>query len=114
VEGSCEHDNEPWDSIKCWEILEWLCNWRFLKKLCGVIFIKYKTAVVLENFHCCVIRYLQYLAMYISFTYTYVNFVYQNMLLPLVIFWIYEYECLTLLFILPMELHGRESFLGSR
>jgi hypothetical protein len=22
VEGSCEHGNEPSDSIKCWEILE--------------------------------------------------------------------------------------------
>jgi hypothetical protein len=29
VEGSCEHGN---DSIKCWEILEWLRNWRLLKK----------------------------------------------------------------------------------
>jgi hypothetical protein len=22
VEGSCEHGNEPLDSIKCWEVLE--------------------------------------------------------------------------------------------
>jgi hypothetical protein len=32
VEGSCEHGNEPSDSIKCWEILEWLHNWHLLKK----------------------------------------------------------------------------------
>jgi hypothetical protein len=32
VEGSCEHGNEPSGSIKCWEILEWLHNWRLLKK----------------------------------------------------------------------------------
>jgi hypothetical protein len=22
VEGTCEHGNEPWRSIKCWDILE--------------------------------------------------------------------------------------------
>jgi hypothetical protein len=32
VEGSCEHGNEPSGSIKRWEILEWLHNWRLLKK----------------------------------------------------------------------------------
>jgi hypothetical protein len=32
VEGSCEHGNEPSDSIKCWDILEWLHNRRLLKK----------------------------------------------------------------------------------
>jgi hypothetical protein len=32
VEGSCEHGNEPSVSIKCWEVLEWLHNWRLLKK----------------------------------------------------------------------------------
>jgi hypothetical protein len=32
VEGSCEYDNEPSASIKCWEFLEWLHNWRILKK----------------------------------------------------------------------------------
>jgi hypothetical protein len=31
-EGSCEHGNEPSGSIKCWEVLEWLHNWRILKK----------------------------------------------------------------------------------
>jgi hypothetical protein len=35
VEGSCEHGNEPSGSIKCWEILEWLHNWRLLKKRLG-------------------------------------------------------------------------------
>jgi hypothetical protein len=30
--GSCEHCNELFGLIKCWEILEWLQNWRFLKK----------------------------------------------------------------------------------
>jgi hypothetical protein len=32
VEGSCEHGIEPSGSIKCWEILEGLHNWRLLKK----------------------------------------------------------------------------------
>jgi hypothetical protein len=32
VEGSCEHGNEPSGSIKCWEVLEWLRDWRLLKK----------------------------------------------------------------------------------
>jgi hypothetical protein len=32
VEGPCEHGNEPSGSIKCWEILECLPNWRLLKK----------------------------------------------------------------------------------
>jgi hypothetical protein len=27
-----EHGNEPSGSIKYWEVLEWLHNWRFLKK----------------------------------------------------------------------------------
>jgi hypothetical protein len=27
-----EHVNETSGSIKCWEVLEWLHNWRFLKK----------------------------------------------------------------------------------
>jgi hypothetical protein len=31
VEGSCEHGNEPLGSVKCWEILEWLSDWRLLK-----------------------------------------------------------------------------------
>jgi hypothetical protein len=32
VEGSCEHGNEPTGSIKGWEVLAWLHNWRLLKK----------------------------------------------------------------------------------
>jgi hypothetical protein len=32
VEGSCEHGDEPSDSIKFWEVLEWLHNWWLLKK----------------------------------------------------------------------------------
>jgi hypothetical protein len=32
VEGSCEHDNKPSGSIKCWEVLEWQHIWRLLKK----------------------------------------------------------------------------------
>jgi hypothetical protein len=32
VEGSCEHGNEPSGSIKCWEVLECMHNWRLLKK----------------------------------------------------------------------------------
>jgi hypothetical protein len=30
--GLCEHDIEPSGSIKCWEVLEGLHNWRLLKK----------------------------------------------------------------------------------
>jgi hypothetical protein len=32
VEGSCEHGNEPSDSIKCWEVREWVHSWWLLKK----------------------------------------------------------------------------------
>jgi hypothetical protein len=32
VEGSCEHGNEPSGSINCWEVLEYLHNWRLFKK----------------------------------------------------------------------------------
>jgi hypothetical protein len=32
VEGSFENGNETSGSIKCWEVLEWLLNWRLLKK----------------------------------------------------------------------------------
>jgi hypothetical protein len=32
VEGSCEHGNEPEGSLKYWESLEWLHNWRLLEK----------------------------------------------------------------------------------
>jgi hypothetical protein len=32
VEGSCEHGNEPSGSINCWEVLQWLHNWRILNK----------------------------------------------------------------------------------
>jgi hypothetical protein len=28
LESSCELGNEPSDSIKCWETIEWLCSWR--------------------------------------------------------------------------------------
>jgi hypothetical protein len=32
VEESFEHGNEPSGSIKFWEVLEYLHNWRLLKK----------------------------------------------------------------------------------
>jgi hypothetical protein len=32
VEDSCEHRNEPSNSIKCWEILEGVSHWRLLQK----------------------------------------------------------------------------------
>jgi hypothetical protein len=32
VEGPCEHGNEPSGSVECWEIRDWLRNWRLLKK----------------------------------------------------------------------------------
>jgi hypothetical protein len=32
LDGSCEHGNEPLGSIKYWEILEWLSDWRLLKR----------------------------------------------------------------------------------
>jgi hypothetical protein len=28
----CEHGTEPSGYTKCWEVLEWLHNWRLLKK----------------------------------------------------------------------------------
>jgi hypothetical protein len=31
VDGSCEHGNEHSGSIKCWEVHEWLNNWRLFK-----------------------------------------------------------------------------------
>jgi hypothetical protein len=31
VEGFYEHGNELLGSIKCWDILEWLIDWRLLK-----------------------------------------------------------------------------------
>jgi hypothetical protein len=30
--GPCEHGNEPPGSIKCWQVLDGLHNWRHLKK----------------------------------------------------------------------------------
>jgi hypothetical protein len=30
--GSSEHGNEPSVPVKCWEVLEWLHNWRLLEK----------------------------------------------------------------------------------
>jgi hypothetical protein len=32
MDDSCEHGIEPSGSINCWEVLEWLHNWRLLKK----------------------------------------------------------------------------------
>jgi hypothetical protein len=32
VEDSCEHGDEPSDSVKCWEVLEWLYDWHLLNK----------------------------------------------------------------------------------
>jgi hypothetical protein len=32
VEDTCELDNEPSDSMKYWEKLEWLKDWLILKK----------------------------------------------------------------------------------
>jgi hypothetical protein len=32
VEGSCEHGDKTSGSIKFWEVLEWLHNWRILEK----------------------------------------------------------------------------------
>jgi hypothetical protein len=31
-EGSCEYGNESSGSITCWEINEWLRDWRLLRK----------------------------------------------------------------------------------
>jgi hypothetical protein len=30
--SSCEHGTELSGSIKCWEVLDWLRNWRLLRK----------------------------------------------------------------------------------
>jgi hypothetical protein len=32
LESPCESGNEPFDSVKYWEILEWLNNWWLLQK----------------------------------------------------------------------------------
>jgi hypothetical protein len=32
VAGSCECDNERSGSVKCWEILEYMSDWRLLKR----------------------------------------------------------------------------------
>jgi hypothetical protein len=32
VESSCEHCDEPSGSLKCWEVPEWLHNWKLLRK----------------------------------------------------------------------------------
>jgi hypothetical protein len=32
VAGPCEHDNEPSGSIKYWEALEYIEDWRLLKE----------------------------------------------------------------------------------
>jgi hypothetical protein len=32
VGGSYEHGNEPSVSIKCWEVLEYVCDLRLVKK----------------------------------------------------------------------------------
>jgi hypothetical protein len=32
VKGSCEHGIEHSGPIICWEVLEWLPNWRLFKK----------------------------------------------------------------------------------
>jgi hypothetical protein len=32
LEGSCECGDDPSGSIKYWEVLEWLHNWRLLKE----------------------------------------------------------------------------------
>jgi hypothetical protein len=32
VEGSCEHGDESFGSIKCWEVPELLHNWQLLKE----------------------------------------------------------------------------------
>jgi hypothetical protein len=32
MEGPRGHGSEPWGSVKCWQVLEWLHNWRLLEK----------------------------------------------------------------------------------
>jgi hypothetical protein len=34
VVGSCEHGNEPLDSVKCWEFLKWLLKKNFPVWVC--------------------------------------------------------------------------------
>jgi hypothetical protein len=49
-EGSCEHGDEPSGSIKCWEVLEWLYNWRLLKKGSALLVSKYVSVGVRTEF----------------------------------------------------------------
>jgi hypothetical protein len=37
VKGSCEHGIDPSGSIKCWEVLEGLHNWRLLRTRHAVV-----------------------------------------------------------------------------
>jgi hypothetical protein len=50
VEGSCEHGTEPSGSIKCWEVLEWLHNWRILKKGSALRVSKITYAICSDSF----------------------------------------------------------------
>jgi hypothetical protein len=52
VQGSFEHDNESSGSIKCWEFLEYLHNWRLLKEaqLHAVIWLVYNYIVCRRNY----------------------------------------------------------------
>jgi hypothetical protein len=44
VEGCCEHSNEPLVSMKLWQFLEQLSDWRLLKFL-GVRYLRFKNVV---------------------------------------------------------------------
>jgi hypothetical protein len=37
VQDSCEHGNELSGSVECWEILEWLSDWRLLEKCAAAL-----------------------------------------------------------------------------
>jgi hypothetical protein len=54
-EGSCQQGNKPLGSIKCWEILKLLCDWRLLKKALRSMVHANKTGncvnVLYEYFH---------------------------------------------------------------
>jgi hypothetical protein len=41
VESSCECGNEHSGSIKCWEVLEWLHNWRTLSSVSSIELVTY-------------------------------------------------------------------------
>jgi hypothetical protein len=59
VEGSCAHGIEPSCSVKCWEVLEGLHNWRILKKGSAMYYVVLLKIVLIKDYRIAGIRYLR-------------------------------------------------------